>query len=375
MTGGTPTSSNKAYYENGEIPWLVSGDIHKAAIFDCDARITAEGMENSNAKILPKDSVLIALNGQGKTRGTVALLRMPKATCNQSLVSMNPISKEQLLPEFLFHQLRGMYSQIRDITGDNERSGLSISIIKTIQIVLPPLVEQQQIVKLLDESAAMRKLRGQADRRAADLIPALFHQMFGDPATNPKAWQTAQLGESLEISRERIEPGKHPEAVFNYVGLENIEGHTGKLLPYHPTQGAKIKSTKNIFHRGEILFGKLRPNLNKVHLAGDEGICSTDIFVLRPCNEKLHPEFATNYLRSPAVLSFVSGAMSGANLPRISQETLHRIEIPLPPLTLQTQFAQRVTEIRAMESAQATSRTHLDALYQSMLHRAFNGEL
>jgi restriction endonuclease S subunit len=89
MTGGTPTSIKKEYYENGTIPWLVSGDIHKGEIFDCDGQITEKGLNNSNAKYLPKDSVLIALNGQGKTRGTVAMLRMEKATCNQSLVSIH----------------------------------------------------------------------------------------------------------------------------------------------------------------------------------------------------------------------------------------------------------------------------------------------
>ena len=68
---------------------MVSGDIHSEEIFDCDGRITQEGLESSNAKLLPKDSVMIALNGQGKTRGTVAVLRF-EATCNQSLVSILP---------------------------------------------------------------------------------------------------------------------------------------------------------------------------------------------------------------------------------------------------------------------------------------------
>jgi type I restriction enzyme M protein len=146
MTGGTPSSTNKSYYEGGDIPWLVSGDIHKEEITDCERRITAKGMGNSNAKVLPEGSVLIALNGKGKTRGTVALLRMSNATCNQSIVSIEPKSREQLLPEFLFYQLRGMYARIRALTGDNERSGLSISIIKTIPIALPPHTEQKRLV-------------------------------------------------------------------------------------------------------------------------------------------------------------------------------------------------------------------------------------
>lgn len=82
MTGGTPKSGCKEYYFPEEIPWLVSGDIKGGIIHNCDGRISQAGMDNSNAKILPYNSVLIALNGQGKTRGTVALLRMSSTTCN-----------------------------------------------------------------------------------------------------------------------------------------------------------------------------------------------------------------------------------------------------------------------------------------------------
>jgi type I restriction enzyme S subunit len=114
-----------------------------------------------------------------------------------------------------------------------------------------------------------------------------------------KHWPTKPLGEVLEVSRERIEPTEHPKTLFNYVSLESIEGHTGNLLLYQPTAGAEIKSTKNVFHPGEILYGKLRPYLNKVHLAHTEGICSTDIYVLRPRQREVHPSFIADYLRSP----------------------------------------------------------------------------
>jgi type I restriction enzyme M protein len=145
MTGGTPFSSIKEYYENGVIPWIVSGDIHKGEIFDCKGRISEKGMNNSNTKFLPVNSVLIALNGQGKTRGTVALLRIDNATCNQSIVSMKP-KTNVLLAEYLYYLLKAMYQQIRDLTGDNQRSGLNIPILKGIQVPLPPIEVQQKIV-------------------------------------------------------------------------------------------------------------------------------------------------------------------------------------------------------------------------------------
>jgi len=145
MTGGTPSSSIKEYYENGVIPWIVSGDIHKGEIVNCKGRISKKGMNNSNAKFLPVNSVLIALNGQGKTRGTVALLRMDNATCNQSIVSMKP-KVNILVSEYLYYLLKAMYQQIRNLTGDNQRSGLNIPILKSIKIPLPPIEVQQKIV-------------------------------------------------------------------------------------------------------------------------------------------------------------------------------------------------------------------------------------
>jgi len=101
-------------------------------------------MASSNARYLPINSVLIALNGQGKTRGTVALLRV-KATCNQSIVAMEPKNNKKLIPEFLYYQLKARYQEIRNITGDGHRSGLNMPLIKGIQIHLPPIEEQKEI--------------------------------------------------------------------------------------------------------------------------------------------------------------------------------------------------------------------------------------
>jgi type I restriction enzyme S subunit len=151
MTGGTPSRKVPEYFDNGEIKWLVSGDINQKEIFDCDGRITKEGLNNSSAKFLPENSVLIALNGQGKTRGTVAMLKT-KATCNQSLVSIFPKSGVNLNTKYLYYFLEGMYDKIRRITGDsgNDRRGLNMPLIRNIKILLPPITEQENIISKLE---------------------------------------------------------------------------------------------------------------------------------------------------------------------------------------------------------------------------------
>jgi type I restriction enzyme S subunit len=163
MTGGTPSRAREDFFRNGTVKWLVSGDIHRDEIFDCDGRITVAAMKSANTKILPINSVMIALNGQGRTRGTVALLRT-EATCNQSLVSISPVNTEELLPEFLFYNLRMRYQELRRLTGDdgNDRRGLNMSLIREIEIPLPSIASQAKTIedlKLADQSTQDLKKR------------------------------------------------------------------------------------------------------------------------------------------------------------------------------------------------------------------------
>ena len=147
MTGGTPSRKNKEYFENGEINWLVSGDINQKEIFECEGKITQLGLENSSTRYLPINSVMIALNGQGKTRGSVAMLKI-KATCNQSLVSIYPNDITQLRPEYIYTALDSRYQEIRKITGDggNDRRGLNMPLIRNINISFPTSTNEQEAI-------------------------------------------------------------------------------------------------------------------------------------------------------------------------------------------------------------------------------------
>ena len=172
MTGGTPSRSKKEYFDNGTINWLVSGDINKKEINDCEGKITELGFENSNTKFLPLNSVMIALNGQGKTRGTVAMLRI-KATCNQSLVSIYPKDDSSLLPELIYANLEGRYNEIRKITGDsgNDRRGLNMPLIRKISFSYPTSIDEQKVIigQLASLKSQTNKLEAIYTQKLADL--------------------------------------------------------------------------------------------------------------------------------------------------------------------------------------------------------------
>lgn len=143
ITGGTPSTTIDKYW-GGTIPWLASTEVHQKIITKATRNITEIGLNNSSAKIAPKDSVLIALAGQGKTRGTAAFLAYPMAL-NQSLAALVPSDKTK--PKFLYYLIENMYLDLREhSSGDGGRGGLNKTLIKNINIRLPREIKEQQAI-------------------------------------------------------------------------------------------------------------------------------------------------------------------------------------------------------------------------------------
>jgi len=152
ITGGTPSTTIDKYW-GGTIPWLASTEIHQKIVTKSTRNITEIGLNNSSAKIAPKDSVLIALAGQGKTRGTAAFLAYPMAL-NQSLAALVPSDKTD--PKFLYYLFENMYVDLREhSSGDGGRGGLNKTLIKNINIRLPMEIKEQhaiaEILTAMDE--------------------------------------------------------------------------------------------------------------------------------------------------------------------------------------------------------------------------------
>ena len=145
----------------------------------------------------------------------------------------------------------------------------------------------------------------------------------------------------MEKVTENRDPTRETGTV-NYIGLENIESGTGALIGNVEGLFQEIKSTKTLFTKGDILFGKLRPNLNKVYLAKFSGVCSTDIYVLRRKKGETVAEFYAYFLRSKEFNNQILGGQSGAQLPRVSWNFVKNLKAPLPPLETQKQIVAQI---------------------------------
>ena len=147
ITGGTPSTKNSNYW-NGDIRWMPSGDIHKKYIFDVSKRITKEGLNNSSTKLIPPKSILVALAGQGKTRGTSAISEIE--TCiNQSIAAILP--SQRFNSYYLFHLLESKYEDLRLISsGDGGRGGLNKELILNYKCSIPSYEEQYKVAIFLN---------------------------------------------------------------------------------------------------------------------------------------------------------------------------------------------------------------------------------
>lgn len=286
-----------------------------------------------------------------------------KALLNQRVCRLGRFCRD-LDASYVFYGINDHLRRIEDNTAFVTVKHLSSKQIAAIEMPVPPLPEQERIVKLLDEADELRKLRQQADRRTAQLIPALFNEMFGDPARNPKGWPVRPFGELVSNQDGRRRPVKASDRAtrqgkYPYYGASGIIDYVEEYL-FDETALLIGEDGANLLARSTpiafIADGKYWVN-NHAHVVTING------------NAELI------YLCTALNLRDLADYVTGSAQPKLNQANMNRIPIPVPPLPLQKEFAQRVTEIRAMEAEQAASRQRLDALFQSMLHRAFNGEL
>lgn len=246
-----------------------------------------------------------------------------------------------------------------------------------IYMRMPPLAEQERLVELLDEATELRKLRVQADRRTATLIPALFHDMFGDGQSFPTKPLIELVDASRGISYGVVQRGSHfPKGVplLRISDFGSNAVNPDKLVSVDPQISNKYKRT--ILNGGELVVS-IRGTVGRVAIVPEKAKgwnVAREVAVIPLLPEFSRP-FLHSYMLSAFAQDFITNKVRGIAQRGINLEDLRRLPVPMPPPMLQKEFAERVSEALAMQAEQATSRHYLDELFQSMLHRMFRGEL
>lgn len=381
LGGGTPSRTVRDYWD-GEIPWVTPTDLPKPGrgivdIRDTEERITERGLRASSATMIPAASVLYSSRA---TIGKIGIARVPLAT-NQGFVNFVP--KPGINTRYLAYTLLHFTPTISQMAGSTTFKEVRRGALKSLRIPVPPLAEQEGIVRILDEAEELRRLRREADRRTADLIPALFHEMFGDPATNPKGWPVEAVGELFDRRRgSRCGPFGSALKKHEYVdvgvpvwGIPNVLpnqfAEEGSLFispkKFEQLRGYSVESGDLLVSRAGTV-GRIcvaRPSMK-------DSIIGTNLVRLALEKDRVVPEFFAAILTHyPAEVGSLRANADSGSYSFMNTSTLKTLRIFVPQLQMQQEFATRVAEIRTMEERQAESRRRLGDLAASLLHRAF----
>ncbi len=380
-SGGTPLRSRKEYF-GGNIPWVKSGELEDNWIFNTEETITEEGLRNSNAKIFPKGTLLVAM--YGATVGKTAILGVDAAT-NQAVCAIFP-KKDLIDPFFIRYFIIWKRDELIKSSFGGAQPNISQTVIRNLMIPLPfkdgkpDIEEQRRVVARLEEITAKieqaKKLREEALKETEKIMQTTLHQIFSKP--EQKGWKLSTLEEVAPIQSNSIQ-SLDPDKLYNYISLEHIESNTGRLINFAPTLGAEIKSSKIAFTREHVLYGKLRPYLNKVFVPDFDGICTTELVPLLPKKEVLKREFLAWQLRSPQFVNYAMSNLTGTRMPRISIEALKNAKIAIPPIDEQIRIATLLdklqNQIAEIRQRQKETVEKLEKMTQTILKKAFMGEL
>lgn len=247
--GGTPSREVLSYWD-GSIPWITTSQIDFNIIKDANEFITEEGLNNSAAKLFKSGNLLMAMYGQGKTRGKVAILGID-ATTNQACAAI--LLNKSVLREYIFCNISGRYDEIRNLSNTGGQENLSGDLIKKIQIPLPPLPEQNAIAQVLSDTdkliQALEKLIAKKHRIKQGAMQKLL--------TPKEGWEVKTLGEIAEITGagidKKINPTEKPVVLLNYMDVFKRD-YIFKNELYHKVTAPQNKLKSCNVKKGDIFL-------------------------------------------------------------------------------------------------------------------------
>lgn len=286
-------------------------------------------------KIVPKGSIVFPKNGGAIYTNKKRILFQDSVVDlnTEAIVPNNDIiTAEFLYKLFLFIDL-GQF--------DNGGGLPSINIKKMKEFILsiPSLEEQRQIVEKLDlEFAKIDAIKQNAEKQL-QWAKDLFQSALKDLLTPKEGWECSKFGDVCEYYKEQ---GKWVD--INYIGLENIDAHTGKLIDYKSAN--EVESSTFKFNKGDVLYGRLRPYLQKVIIAPFDGCCSTEIFPIK--SNVINNVYLKYWLLSDDVMDIMNASCSGCRMPRANMNDFKKEHIQYPSKQEQIIIANKLENLQNM---------------------------
>lgn len=311
------------------------------------------------------------------TIGYTAVARVPICT-NQGFV--NFVCSDSLLPEYLAYWLRTQKDKMLQHAGGTTFKEIARGTLRKFEIAYPPLAEQRRTVDLLSRAEGILRLRRQAQAKAQAIIPALFHDLFGDPAVNPKGWPVVPLGElasvqgGLQVTRAR----ETLPIERRYLRVANVYRGSLDLDEIKMMRMTEAESLRTALEPGDLLLVEGHGNPQEVGRVavwdGEIAGCTHQNHLIRarPDSTRILPAYACALLNSAGGRqALVRSGKTTSGLSTISTRNVKKAPIMLPPLNAQQRFEQQGRAVQSILAQQAAALHKAQATFDALLARSF----
>ena len=368
QAGGTPSSKHPEFF-TGTIPWIGTTALNGGLLDESNAvkMITEEAVAKSATKIVPAGSIMVGIRvGVGK----VAINAVPMCT-SQDIVSITGIDTDQWNKEYISLALQYKAPILASQAQGATITGITSKTLKSITIPVLALSSQNVVVSQLrgiDRQIACAKKRLEF---LGILVKSRFAEMFGDFKTNPYSWDVYSFNQFASIDTHMTKDYAS-FADAPHVGIDSIESCTGELIGYRTVREDNVRSGKYVFGPDHIIYSKIRPALNKVALPDFEGVCSADAYPILPNKSLCNRVFLAYVMRSDYFLEYILPLSGRAQMPKVNKKALMGFSMPLPPLTLQQEFADFAAEVDKSRFIVQQQIEKLQMLYDSLAQEYFS---
>ena len=370
--GGTPSRSNPQYW-NGDIPWVTTSEVDFYIITRAEQFITKEGLSNSAAKLLPPGTLLMALYGQGKTRGKTGILGIEAAT-NQACAAI--LLYRTVSPAFIFHFLSSQYENIRKLSNTGNQENLNGSLVRAISILCPPLAEQRAIAEALSD---VDGLLGALDRLIAkkrDLKQAAMQQLLtgqtrlpGFAPAKPRLKQTAVGTIPDDWDFERVQP-----LAAITTGSRNTQDRVEDGAYPFFVRSSTVERINSYSYEGEaVLTAGDGVGTGKVfHYINGRFDCHQRVYRISDFSPRLVGRFFF-LVFSTRFYDRIMSMTAKSSVDSVRMEMIANMLIPLPSAAEQTAIAEVLSEMDGELAGLEQRREKTRALKQGMMQELLTG--
>ena len=378
QSGGTPSRSKSEFY-TGNIPWAKISDLEKSNdgyIYETEEHITDEALKSINNRFFKVGTLLLAMYGSvGKT----AISKIDLST-NQAILGINIVDEKKVDIKYLRYWFTTIKEQLLNRAVGAALANISLGIVKELEIPLPNLATQQRIAAILDQADAIIQNNRAIVQKYDALTQSLFLDMFGDPVKNEKGWEVKSLNDLCN----KITDGTHDTPKRLTEGIKFITGkHIRPFeIDYDNSDYVTEEIHKEIFKRcnpeyGDVLYTNIGVNFATAAMNTVEYEFSMkNVALLKYNRELLNGRYLVHILNNEFFKDKLKKTFGvGGAQQFLSLSNIKSILVLVPPITLQNQFAERVAMIEAQKQQAQLALAKSEELFQSLLQRAFKGEL